>query len=185
MAAAAAPDLAPQAASVLGLASVDESAASAGIAVGSLADSIAQTLDAPAARADAFSSDVRTQQSTPAPDVLKSLSDALGCHRWATNKQFEWSRNPYQHRFVYTRYYFEVLVLVDIWPNATLETRKDVERKRATISAENKRRTGLGIKPIGYLPLVRGAVVPIEAFEQVRAGRVLALIEKARAEVVA
>jgi hypothetical protein len=152
-------------------------------------DSFAKVLDggAPASAAVAripeaiVSGNVRERDPAPPPyrDSMRATSQRLGARFWATNKRFEWARAANLHHYEFTRYYFEELVLVDVWPNANPSARKEVEKKRACVDAENERRVERKEKPIGYLPIVRGAIVSDECFDAALNGQTFALIERA------
>lgn len=108
-------------------------------------------------------------------DVLDPITQQIGAKFWRTNPVFDWCRQPggYRHRF--TRYYFEQRVLLDIFAGKNASVEKEVAQKTAAIAQENAARKERGEAPIGYLPIVRGANVPFEAFEAVLRGETLPL----------
>jgi hypothetical protein len=57
-------------------------------------------------------------------------------------------------------------------------TRKEAERKRECVDAENERRLERGEPPIGYISFVRGSIISQEAFQAALSGKTLPLIER-------
>jgi hypothetical protein len=113
----------------------------------------------------------------PQRDSLSTVTARLGARFWATNKRFDWAIDAFRHHFEFTRFYFEQNVLVDVWPRMNGGTRKEAEKKRACIDAENAARIKRGDEPIGYISFVRGSTVPDSAFNDALAGKTMDLIE--------
>jgi hypothetical protein len=121
----------------------------------------------------------RSGAIVPPRDSLQTVTQRLGARFWATNKRFDWALNASRHHYEFTRYYFEQLLLVDVWPNSNPSARKESERKRACVDAENERRVKAGMKPIGFISIVRGAVISDDAFARGLQGETIPLIERA------
>lgn len=133
-------------------------------------------------RPNAISSDHIRERGVPAirpSDSLEMLTARIGARFWATNKRFDWALRPDRHHYEFTRWYFQQHVLVDVWANSNASSRKECAHKKACVDAENVRRAQKGEAPIGYLPVVRGALIAEEAFERVLRGETLELIERA------
>jgi hypothetical protein len=127
------------------------------------------------------SQNVRERSTLPTPprDSMQGISARLGATYWATNKRFDWARDALNHHYEFTRYYFQQLVLLDVWPNANPSSRKESEKKRASVEAENRKRIARNEKPIGLIMVVRGTYVPEEIFEKALRGETSPLIEPA------
>ena len=137
--------------------------------------------DGPKPAAQAIGTPSVRERSTappPPPDSLAAVTARLGARYWTTNKRFDWALAPNRHHYEFTRYYFEQLVILDVWESANPSARRESERKRACVDAENVRRVGLGQKPIGLLSIVRGAVAGDEHFEAAMRGETMDLIER-------
>lgn len=118
----------------------------------------------------------------PRIDALDPITKALGVQYWRSNPVYDWCRQPSGFRHRFTRYYFsvpeaevKVFVLVDIFASKSQAIEKEVAQKTASIATENALRVERGEHPIGYLPIVRGATVPLDAFEAVKRGESVAL----------
>ena len=120
----------------------------------------------------------RRDRGPDAADSLAAITKAIGARHWASNMIFDWARDPMGSRFRFTRWYMRELVIVDVFAAPNDVNKRDAQRKRAAIERENERRAQSGQAPIGYLPVVRGAMIAYDAFERAKRGEVLEMIER-------
>lgn len=118
-----------------------------------------------------------------APDSLSGITDRIcgpdSNDPYTRNKWFDWARDSRHHHYSFTRFYIRQLVLVDVWGSVNPSALRESEKKRACVDAENKRRVKMKLCPIGYLSVVRGAVVREESFVAVLEGKTLPLLSPA------
>lgn len=108
-------------------------------------------------------------------DALDHITQQIGAKYWRVSARFDWCKMPNSYAHTFTRYYFQQYVLLDIFGSKGPAIEKEVAQKTAAIAQENVRRAECGQPPIGYLPTMRGANVPFEAFEAVKRGESLPL----------
>lgn len=98
-------------------------------------------------------------------DRLAAVTKALGAQNWYDVRSFDWCLDRIGNRHRFSRYYPSVAVLVDVFDDASVTVRAEVESKTAAIIAQNELREKQGHMPLGYLPIVRGAIIPDGDFE--------------------
>ncbi len=117
-------------------------------------------------------------------DALESLTKRLGARFWRLNPVFDWARWQDGRRMPFTRFYFEAeaFVLVDVFAAQGNAVDKEVARKTEAILAENTARAKNKQQPIGYLPVVRGALVSDDQVEAVLRGECIGLCAQRTSE---
>ena len=144
-------------------------------------------------------SNLQPQRLARDVDQLDPLTRALNNSRnWVTNPVYDWCRQRGTGiRLSFTRFYYKERILVDVFPGETSRVKKEVEDKAACISVYNRwlasspderRADGFGnlrqmfiikdisempgsdIRPISYLPILRGTTIPAETIALCLAG---------------
>lgn len=134
-------------------------------------------------RGDHGDVDVPDSPALAPNDAINPLTRQIGATYWRDNPVFDWCKMVDGRRHVFTRFYFQQNVLVDIFASVTNTVRKEVEQKRAAITQENIARADRNQPPLGYLPILRGSIVPLPDIDEAKSGRVLRLRDVARAGV--
>lgn len=118
-------------------------------------------------------------------DSMDPLTEALGTKHYRTTPIFDWCRKGLWNtapvgdldsrpRHTFTRWYFQVRVLVDIFSSGTPAVYREIEEKARAI---HERGLVEGQR-IGYLPIVRGAFVSESAITSALGGGILHLQDK-------
>lgn len=119
-------------------------------------------------------------------DSLDPLTEALGTRFYRVSPIFDWCRKGMYNisppgeldsrpRHTFTRWYFQVRVLVDIFESASPTVMREVAEKSEALYSQV---TATEPTPIGYLPVVRGAFVSPGIIASALRGSVLPLQEK-------
>jgi hypothetical protein len=101
------------------------------------------------------------------------LTVALGAKRWRDGAVFDWARMHDGRRFTFSKSYFEVGVLVDIFAARTPAVVREIAEKRAAIANYNT----IAEHGFGYLPTIRDSIIPVEMVNAALAGEVLDLTQ--------
>ena len=151
---------------------------------GSVPDAYSAPQQEPAALRPMLHPDGRDVMGFDTPqriDSMDPLGEAMGTKFYRVSPAFDWCRQgrfntsgpgelDSRARHTFTRWYFQVRVIVDIFSSSSAATLREIEEKSAAIYAQ-----GSIEGAIGYLPIVRGAFVAADAIATAMRGGILPL----------